>query len=306
MKPTKLWILLLALPLALSMISCKDDDPSPEPALMDVLENDSRFTTLVGAIESTGLAGIINAQPDATIFAPTNDAFDALGVDLGSLSQEALNRILFYHVIPTGIQSTDIQPGQTYVSTGAAGTDPAYGLSLLVENNNGTVTLNASAKVTEVDIKASNGYVHVIDEVLLPPDIVDAAIANSNFTQLTAALGAASGDLVSVLKGDGPFTVFAPVNEAFEEISSVVQGLTPDQLASVLTYHVVGDDVFASDLSNGQVVTTVNGNTFTVNINNGTVTITDTQGNDATVVCTDVTATNGVIHVITKVTLPQL
>ena len=96
------------------------------------------------------------------------------------------------------------------------------------------------------------------------------------------------------------------VNTAFEEIADVAAGLTPDQLAAVLTYHVVGGaNVLSTDLTDGQVVTTVNTGTFTVNIGS-TVTITDEQGGEATVILTDVQATNGVIHVLDKVILPQL
>ena len=117
-------------------------------------------------------------------------------------------------------------------------------------------------------------------------------------------MGDASGDLVNVLSGAGPFTVFAPVNAAFAEISETVDGLTADQLRDVLLYHVASGNNVSSSLSNGQEVTTVNTGTFTVQISNGTVTIVDAQENTATVVLTDVQATNGVIHVLNKVILP--
>ena len=119
-------------------------------------------------------------------------------------------------------------------------------------------------------------------------------------------MSTAPGDLVKVLSGEGPFTVFAPVNEAFEAIAEVAAGLTPDQLAAVLTYHVAGGaNVRSEDLSNGQKVTTVNGASFEVGIGDK-VTITDAQGNVTNVIMTDVQATNGVIHVIDKVILPKL
>jgi uncharacterized surface protein with fasciclin (FAS1) repeats len=110
---------------------------------------------------------------------------------------------------------------------------------------------------------------------------------------------------VNVLQGDGPFTVFSPLNSAFDEIAGTVAGLTADQLASVLTYHVVGGaNVVSGGLTDGQVVATVQGEEFTVNISGGNVTITDANGNVSNVVLTDVQATNGVIHVLDKVIIP--
>ncbi|MCC6726219.1 MAG: fasciclin domain-containing protein, partial [Saprospiraceae bacterium] len=106
--------------------------------------------------------------------------------------------------------------------------------------------------------------------------------------------------------GDGPFTVFAPLNSAFDEISAVAATLNADQLAKVLTYHVVAGNVVAGDLTDGMSVKTVNGENFTVTISGSNVTITDAGGNVAKVVLTDVQATNGVIHVLDKVILPAV
>ena len=301
------WLMLLALPLMFTFVACDDDDdPQPEPSVADVASNDSRFSTLVGALDQAGLVDFVSTADGITVFAPTNDAFDALGIDLSTLTDQQLTDILTYHVIAAEIPSTDIGVGQTYAASALAGTSSAYGVSQLIDNSNGTITINNTADVIIADVEARNGVIHAIDNVLLPPDIVDHAIANESFTALVGALGAASGDLVNVLKGEGPFTVFAPVNSAFEAIADVTATLSADQLASVLTYHVVPGAIHASDLSNGQVVTTVNGDTFTVNINGSTVTLTDMTGAEATVVLTDVEGTNGVIHVLDKVILPQL
>lgn len=307
MKQRILWLAMLALPLAFVLVSCDDDDDDNAiPDAVETLRQDAQFSTLVAALEQTGLDDQVAIASPETIFAPTNDAFAASGIDLGALSNQELSRVLLYHVISGArIESSDIEPGQTYISSSLAGTSPAYGVSQLITNAGGTITIQGSATVVDPNIQSSNAVIHGIDGVLLPPDVVDHAIANENFTSLVAALGAASGDLVNVLKGDGPFTVFAPVNSAFDAISGVVATLTPDQLSSVLTYHVVAGAVHASDLSNGQVVTTVNGDTFTVGINGSNVTLTDTQGGVANVILTDVEGTNGVIHVLDKVLLPQ-
>ena len=309
----KRFLLLFALTLTTAFIftSCdEDDDPTPEP-LMTVAEiaaADSQFSTLVEALERTGLTAVLNGTGPFTVFAPTNSAFDALGIDLATLSDDALTEILLYHVLGgAAIQAGDIAEGQTYVTTAAETGPDGNQLSLLIEKDGSAVSLNGSINVVTADVEASNGVIHVVDAVITPLDLVGHAAANANFSELVGALGAATGDLVTVLSAtDQVYTVFAPLNSAFEEIAAVTAGLTADQLASVLTYHVVaGANVRSESLTDGQSVTTVNSASFTVNLA-GDVTITDAQGNVATVVLTDVQATNGVIHVIDKVILPIL
>lgn len=299
--------LLLAGVLAFGFAACeKEEDPEPQ-SIAQIAAGDEQFSTLVAALERVNLVSVLdNPNSTFTVFAPTNAAFTALGVDLATLSDAALTEILLYHVLGGKVASTDLQTGQTYATT-AAETGPGdTQLSILIEKAaNGSVKVNGTADVTSADVEATNGVIHIVDAVLLPLDIVGHAAANSNFTSLVGALGSASGDLVNVLKGDGPFTVFAPLNSAFDAIAGTVAGLNADQLASVLTYHVVGGaNVVSGDLTNGQVVTTVQGEDFTVNISGSVVNITDANGNVSNVALTDVQATNGVIHVITKVLIP--
>merc|ERR1719181_740774 len=163
------------------------------------------------------------------------------------------------------------------------------------------------AKVTAADVMASNGVIHVIDKVLLPPtpeptqSIVDIALADPNFSTLVEALTKA--DLVDTLSGDGPFTVFAPTNDAFAALGSTVDDLllpeNKEQLRSVLLYHVLGSKVLSTDLSDGLTAETLQGDSVTAHVDGSTIMI-----NDATVTAADVLATNGVIHVIDKVLLP--
>ena len=139
-------------------------------------------------------------------------------------------------------------------------------------------------------------------------DIVDTAVAAGSFTTLAKALTAA--DLVETLKGDGPFTVFAPTDEAFAALpAGALDKLIADKekLAAVLTYHVVAGEVMASQVAgmDGDKVTTVQGGTFTVKVADGKVSLTDAAGNTVNVVKTDVTASNGVIHVIDGVLMPS-
>lgn len=140
------------------------------------------------------------------------------------------------------------------------------------------------------------------------PDIVDTAVAAGDFTTLAQALTAAG--LVETLKGEGPFTVFAPTDEAFAKLpDGALDGLLKDKeaLTGVLTYHVVPGEVMAAQVAgmDGQKVTTVQGGTFTVYVKDGKVSLTDGAGNTVNVVKTDITASNGVIHVIDGVLLPS-
>ncbi len=294
--------------MATSFLACNDDDnvdPTPEPqSIAQTAANDPQFSTLVAALQRVNLVGVLDGAGSFTVFAPTNAAFQASGVNLDALTDEQLTEVLLYHVLGAEVASTDLQEGQTYATT-AAETGPGNTqLSILIEKTAAAVKINGSVNVTAADIDATNGVIHVIDNVILPLDVVGHAAANSNFTSLVSTLGAASGDLVNVLSGDGPFTVFAPVNSAFEEISDVTATLDADQLAKVLTYHVVAGNVRSTALTDGMMAGTVNGEQITINIGEN-VTITDANGNESTVLLTDVQATNGVIHVLSKVLIPS-
>ncbi len=308
MSKTKWFINALFLAVAVLAFSACDDEDEPtlaEQTLTEIASDDPQFSTLVGALQRVNLDDVLNGTGPFTVFAPTNAAFQALGVDLTTLTDDQLEEILLYHVLGAQVKAGDIATGQTYATT-AAQTGPGNTqLAILIEKTGSQVKINGNATVTTADIVGKNGVIHVIDKVLLPLDVVGHAAANSNFTQLVGALGSASGNLTTVLSGTGPFTVFAPLNSAFEAIAGVTAGLTAEQLSKVLTYHVVAGNVRSSALTNGQVVTTVNGETFTINISGSNVTITDAKGETATVVLTDVQATNGVIHVINKVILPD-
>jgi transforming growth factor-beta-induced protein len=163
-----------------------------------------------------------------------------------------------------------------------------------------------TATVTTADVPASNGVVHVIDKVLVPPgvlNIVPMAQVNPIFSTLVSAV--VTANLQGTLSGACPFTVFAPTNDAFAAIQSTVAGLSTTQLTKVLTYHVLSRQVLAANIPFAAPVATVEGETIT--INPGTPpTITDTKATPVPIVATDVRASNGVIHVISKVLIPTL
>ena len=302
--------LLLSMVIALFMFggltACnEDDDPiTPEvKTIAQIASETTQFSTLVSALDRVDLVNVLDSEGTYTVFAPTNDAFTALGVDLNTISDEDLTNILLYHVIGTEIPSMNIADGQTYASTASTAGPNNAALSVLIEKSSDGVMINNTANVTTADIMASNGVIHIIDAVITPLDVVGHAAANKNFTQLVGALSAASGSLVDVLQTEGPFTVFAPVNSAFEEISEVVETLSMDDLSNILLYHVAEGNVRSTDLSDGMTVNAVNGDSFTINLDSG-ASITDANGGNSIIALTDVQATNGVIHVIETVILP--
>ena len=190
--------------------------------------------------------------------------------------------------------STDLSTGYMSTLSNYSGNS----LSMYVDVDGG-VTINNSVMVTSADIEADNGVIHVVDKVILPPSVVNIALANQNFSILAQAVVKAG--LVETLNGAGPFTVFAPTNAAFETLFRIlgIDDLTSDQLVPILTYHVVSGNVLSSDLSAGSITTLNEGNSISIDLSNG-VTINDSQ-----VVAADIQGANGVVHVIDKVLIPE-
>lgn len=262
----------------------------------------SSFSALVAAVTKADLAGALdNASGRFTVFAPVDAAFTqfltGLGVTLNDLTAEALSPILLYHVLGSVVKSSDVATG--YVPT--LSTAQSRNVSLYVQVASG-VKLNNSSNVVVTDVVATNGIIHAIDKVIVPPTVVDIALANSNFTHLVQAVVRAG--LVDALNGDGPFTVFAPTNAAFEALFtslgvSGVEGIDLETLTAVLLGHVVSGNVASSALSNGTVPTLNGDQTLAIGVGSG-VTI---NGN-INVVLADIQGKNGIVHVINKVILP--
>jgi uncharacterized surface protein with fasciclin (FAS1) repeats len=262
------------------------------------------FKTLNVALARTGLAGTVSSER-LTVFAPTDEAFAALGLNQQNIADVPnLREILLYHVVGGVVMSNQLSEVFVPTLNGAA---VEIGLS-------SGVTVN-DANVVIADIRARNGVIHAIDKVLFPPDknLVELALSfDPEFSILVQALLAVQEevDLIEVLSGDGPFTVFAPTNDAFVALIGELDGvdnlgdIPVDVLISVLTYHVVSGRVFSSDLVSGPV-STLNGD-FTVNVEN--LTITDINFREANLIPSllNVQATNGVVHVIDRVILPSL
>jgi uncharacterized surface protein with fasciclin (FAS1) repeats len=282
-----------------------------EPMLSSIAEiavADGRFTTLVAALDAAGLVETMAGEGAFTVFAPTDDAFAALpeGTVEGLLADiPTLTSILLYHVVDGVVYAEQ--------AAGLVGSEvpTLSGESFTISSEMDSLYIN-DAKIIITDIEASNGVIHVIDAVILPPSltaaeaptqsIAEIAVADGRFTTLVAALDAAG--LVETMAGEGAFTVFAPTDDAFAALpEGTVEGLLADipTLTSILLYHVV-DGVVPSETAltlDGQMVETLSGEMFSVSIQDGSLYI-----NDSMVIITDIEATNGVIHVIDAVLLP--
>lgn len=294
--------------------------PEMPKTIVDIAVADGRFTTLVAAVQAAGLVDTLNSAGPFTVFAPTDAAFAALPAGtLDSLllpeNKQQLTDILLYHVVPGKVMAADVVglDGQ-YAETALAGK------SINIKVNGDKVILNDSVNVIITDIEASNGVIHVVDAVLLPPsdeamsgdamsenmDIVDTAIADGRFTTLVAAVQAA--DLVETLKSAGPFTVFAPTDDAFAALpagtlDSLLLPENKQQLTDILLYHVVPGKVMAADvvgLDGQSAETALAGKSISIKIEDGSVILNDS----VKVIITDIETSNGVIHVIDGVLLP--
>ena len=287
--------------------------PTTQPGtIVDIAAGNPSVSTLVTAVKAAGLVETLSGDGPFTVFAPTNEAFAALPKEtlealLKPENRDLLRKVLTYHVVPGDLMAKDLKSGN--VATVAGG-------SVAIEVQNQKVNVN-KASVVKADIDAKNGVIHVIDRVLLPPDfslttptkaqgaqpgtIVEIAAGNPSVSTLVTAVKAAG--LAETLSGKGPFTVFAPTNEAFAALpkgtlDKLLKPENRDELRKVLTYHVVSGDLMAKNLRSGKVAT-VEGNSVAVKVENQSVSV-----NNSKVIKADIDAKNGVIHVIDQVLLP--
>ncbi|MEJ8842409.1 fasciclin domain-containing protein [Lacibacter sp. H375] len=270
-----------------------------------------KFTYLAVALARTGLTSTLSTlSSNYTLFAPTDDAFRAAGFktiqDVVKAPKEVLTPILLYHVLGAKVLAAQVPAGPNAAVKTLNGAD-AY----VTSNSNG-VFINGNAVIV-ADVKAANGVIHVIDNILMPPvgNIVATAVANPNFTYLVAAvLRASQGstNVAALLSGDGPLTVFAPVNQAFIDAGfATIADITaadPNALTPILAYHVVAGRVFSSDLTNNMSVPMFAGGNTTITLTGGPKIKGNGNAMAANIIKTDIVTTNGVIHVIDGVLLP--
>ena len=299
--------LLLATAMVVVLASCsKDDDDNTMESknIVETASSDQQFSILTEALTKAGLVSALEGTGPFTVFAPTNDAFNELFSQLGvsgiaDLSAETLTPILLNHVISGNVKAADIATG--YAAT-LNNTAPGQNAVKVFIEKGSNVTVDGS-KVIIADVMASNGVIHAIDKVILPANVVTHAINNPNFSILVEAVVKAG--LVEALSAAGPFTVFAPTNDAFNALFSTlgvngIADLTAEQLTPILLYHVVSGNVTASQVSTGSVPTLKDGSSISINATGMGVKLNGTSN----VIATDVQGTNGVIHAIDAVILP--
>ena len=282
-------ICLMASSLPVTSAGASDDIPTNAAATGD-------HDTLVAALSHVGLVATLQSPGPFTVFAPTDEAFANAGIDIADFDtqeeKDRLTDILTYHVIDGEVPSSAVTDGMT--ATMVNGDTASFTVA------DGKVSIG-DASVTLADVPASNGVIHVIDTVLMPPmDITEIAQSTGIHNALVAAI--VQADLLSTLQGDGPFTVFAPTDQAFTDAQIDLNALdTPegkDALTNILLYHVVDGEVPSSAVTDCLSTDAVNSDPLSFSVGDNVMV------NDAIVTAADVTASNGVIHVIDKVLTP--
>lgn len=302
------FLLLLLTPLfaVLLMTACSVDDDGPgtntdqDPNLVELAQSDNDFSILVDVIIELELDETLTSG-NYTVFAPTNAAFNSLPDGLlDQLTTEQLTDIITYHVTGGSVPSTALDPQQDVTMLNEERT--------LVQSSAAGVLVNGSANVVNANLQASNGYIHAIDKVLLPkeirvmaegPSLVEVAEENGNFETLIDL--AENVGLTTTLQFLGPFTAFAPTDDAFAALDVNPADLTAEQLQYVLSYHVLQGEVPSSALETAQAVPSAAGELLYITAGESGVFV----NGSSEVTIPDVNATNGIIHVIDSVLLPN-
>tara|TARA_R110002049_G_scaffold72951_2_gene188499 strand:+ start:1424 stop:2422 length:999 start_codon:yes stop_codon:yes gene_type:complete len=313
--------------LAIGLTACNNDDdntPNPTTTVVDVAAANG-LTSLAAALTVTGLVDDLQGAGPFTVFAPTNDAFSALltatGLDLDNLSaaeEDLVRNILLNHVIVgSSISSTNLVGlGSGYAKTMATGPNNTN-LSLYFTTSNGVI-LNGNAEVINADNTATNGVVHIVDEVIGLPTIATFATTNPALDTLVSALsyadtGSPTVPYINTVSdaSAGPFTVFAPTNDAFGNVLAELNltgfGEGNDELNAattdaVLLMHIVSGNIQSSQLPNG-TVGTLGGD---ITADNTAFTLTDGLNREIGIITdlVDIQAINGVVHVVDTVIRP--
>ncbi|WP_367209669.1 fasciclin domain-containing protein [Sphingobacterium sp. R2] len=293
-------------------VSCsKDDDKQMETTgtISAMVSMNKDYSILASAVTKAGLGETLSSTGPFTVFAPNNAAFESSGMtsaDISSMSAESLKSVLLYHTLSAKVVASSVPAGPN------AEVKTANGSNVYVTKNSKGIFVNGWA-VTSPDMMATNGVIHGISHVLMPAtkNIVALATANSDLSFLVAAVLRASQGTTNVaqlLSGSGPYTVFAPTNQAFinagfTTIASINQA-DPAALTKILTYHVLSARAFSSDLSDGQMLSTLNGEKITVKLSGKAMLKGKSNTSESTITGVNMLATNGVVHVIDQVLLP--
>lgn len=303
--------------LLINLTGCTRDSDNDLPTAQNINElvtSNAQLTLLEAAVARANLGSALSGAGPLTVFAPTDAAFQAAGfADANAINQAApatLTNILLYHVVSgTAVTASAIPTAQTAYPTSVSGNASMY----VTKTSTGAVSVNG-ARVTEADVQASNGIIHVIDKVLLPPagNVLQLAVADTSLSLLVAAAQRGGPAVTTALGGNTPLTVFAPTNAAFRltpyNSVSAINAAPEAALTGILTNHVIGNArAYSPTLTNGGTVTTFGGGALTVTVGTSNTVAVTSRGNAGVasrVTTPDINATNGVIHKIDRVLLP--
>lgn len=327
-KNLKFGLLALIAFVSITSTSCSDDDDSTtavDNTITGKAVATSDLSSLVAALNRAGLASTLQGSGPFTVFAPTNDAFDDFldengFTSLNDIPVDVLKQVLLNHVLSGKKEAANLSTGYEN-SLATYGTSTNIFLNMYVSKTGASVKLNGESNVLTADVQASNGVIHIVDKVIALPTIVTHAAANPNFSVLVQALTradqpnfAGTNGLLKSTNTPAPFTVFAPLNDAFTnpttgflaengfaDLASIPQAV----LEKTLRYHVItGTNGRASTLVANQSYVTNAGATQTVTFKTTPTRLLDVSGRNCNIVVTDVQCANGVIHVLDKVLLP--
>ncbi|UFH55755.1 fasciclin domain-containing protein [Spirosoma sp. KNUC1025] len=312
-QPVRVPIYFLLLLMALSCTKNDNRVAAPQTILDRILE-DSQFSLLRAAVAYAGVGDALK-DGNLTLFAPTDSAFQAAGLgNLGALmamSKEQVRTLILYHTLYGSVAAARIPSGQNAVETASKG------IAFVNKSNDVTIYIN-NARLTQADLAVANGYIHKINRVLTPAtgDLLTTIQSNANLTFLSAAvkrIGTSNPTLLATITNalsTNRVTAFAPNDDAFKADGrytslSAIESADAQTLANLLLYHVTSGVLFSSQLQTGTLSSLLNGNKFTVTVNQNQTTIKGNNNSDsATIKQADLPTSNGVLHIIDKVLKP--
>ena len=311
-----------ALIIIFSLQSCSNDDEvydMEEQTISAKIISSMNYTYLAYALQKTNLSSVLNGTDKYTLMAPSNMAFRVFLMNNGfntidEVPENLLKQVLLNHVLKNELEYRDIETG--YYKTVALSEASLVPLSIYINQVNMRVTLNGEARITQGNVRASNGIIHAVNRVIPLPSIVTFAKADQELTNLLIALTRSdlTVDFASILSTDlgtspAPFTVFAPTDQAFMDLlielgAQSLSDIDEPTLKSTLSYHVMGGtNALSTDLTDNLQLNTLGG-PITANVSGG-ATLTDGNNRVSKIIAVDIQAKNGVIHVIDKVILPN-
>ena len=324
MKNLKLLsFLLIGFSLSLTFTSCSDDDDdvaivtptqnnNQQQNIAEIAIENDQTDSLVVALTHAELVSTFQGSGNFTVFAPTNIAFanyiaNTSGVNkITDINKNDLKNVLLYHVLNTEQKAMNLSDN-IYLNTLNTQAPKNESTVLKINTTNG-VMVNNMATVSTADVNASNGVIHLINSVIAPRNVVEIASNDNRFDSLVVALGASSANLVTTLSGNGPFTVFAPTNQAFVDLLATnaswnqITDIPDTVLTPTLQYHVVSQNVQSTELSDNAMINTLGSGMLTVDLSSGAK-LESSSNQSVNIIVTDVQGTNGVIHAIDAVLL---